>query len=95
MAFSCDAKRSLTGLIQIGQSTIILFHSISQLKWLWFRDGNPAYAGTSMGPFSSLLLVWRRWGVPLVYLELICSWGMLLIGAFAQQASQQPLREVP
>ncbi|KAI4265010.1 MAG: hypothetical protein L6R38_009712, partial [Xanthoria sp. 2 TBL-2021] len=73
--------------------------SISQLKWLWYRHANslgdlPAYADASTSPFATIFLVLRRRGAPLVYLAAISSWLVLLFGPFAQQALQQPLREV-
>lgn len=88
-------------LSQIVQTAMLpaVAESISQLKWLWFHNSNllgdmPAYADASTGPFATILLVLKRRRVPLVYLAAISSWLVLLYGAFAQQALQQPLREV-
>ncbi|KAL8916676.1 MAG: hypothetical protein Q9208_008376 [Pyrenodesmia sp. 3 TL-2023] len=53
-----------------------------------------SYANARTSPFASLWLVWQGRRVPLVYLGAVCSWLMLLFGAFAQQALQVPLREV-
>ncbi|KAL8669402.1 MAG: hypothetical protein Q9168_006002 [Polycauliona sp. 1 TL-2023] len=88
-------------LTQIVQTATLLpiAESISQLKWLWYRETHrlgdmTAYAEASTSPFASILLLVKRRGAPLVYLAATSSWLLLLYGPFAQQALQQPLREV-
>lgn len=53
-------------LSQIGQTTVLLpvVESISQLKWLWYRDSHcledmNAYANAWSSPFANFWLLWQ------------------------------------
>ncbi len=54
-------------LSQIGQTAVLLpvVESISQLKWLWYRDSHclddmTSYANARTSPFATLWLLWQR-----------------------------------
>ena len=90
----------IAAVSQLVQMVILvpIASSLSQLKWLWYRERKPLediayFQDASTGLMSSLILLYKRYASLIVWLGVLCMILQALFGPFAQQALSLPSRQ--
>jgi hypothetical protein len=81
--------------------TLVVREAISQLKWLWVRDGKPkqllgmqVFDNASRGPLGALTMLFHHSEKPLVSLGAALTILMLAFEPFVQQILSYPLQYI-